>query len=300
MTPFKRYIAEEIAVDHAEGLFTRREALRRLALMGITAGAATTLLAACSTDSSPVAPTATEEPTTAVGLPPGVETAVDTEAITFPGPTATLQGAWAAASNPRGAVLVLHENKGLTDHIRSIAGRLAGAGYSSLAIDLLSEEGGTASFTDPAEATAKLSDIPPERFSADMKAGLDELQKRAPGVKLGAVGFCFGGGLVWTLLASNEPRLAAAVPFYGPLPDNPDFAGDSAAVLAIYAGLDARVNASQPAATAALQAAGLTNKIDTVPDVDHAFFNDTGARYQPAAAAQVYQEVLDWFGMYLA
>jgi carboxymethylenebutenolidase len=299
MTPFKRYIAEEIAVDHAEGLFTRREALRRLALMGITAGAATTLLAACSTDSSPVAQTSTTEPTTA-SLPPGMATAVDTEAITFPGPTATLQGSWAAAANPKGAVLVLHENKGLTDHIRSIAGRLAGAGYSSLAIDLLSEEGGTASFTDPAEATAKLSDITTERFTADMKAGLDELQKRASGAKLGAVGFCFGGGLVWTLLASNEPRLAAAVPFYGPLPDNPSFAGDTAAVLAIYAGLDSRVNASQPAAAAALQAAGLKNEIVTVPDVDHAFFNDTGARYQPAAAAQVYQQVLDWYGTYLA
>jgi carboxymethylenebutenolidase len=76
-----------------------------------------------------------------------------------------LLGAWAQAEQPRGGVLVIHENRGLNDHIRSVASRLAGDGYSALAIDLLSEEGGTDSFSDPAEATAALSQVPPERFS---------------------------------------------------------------------------------------------------------------------------------------
>ena len=99
-----------------------------------------------------------------------------TEAITFAGPQGrTLQGAWAAAAQPRGGVLVIHENRGLTDHIRSVAGRFAGSGYSALAIDLLSEEGGTASFSDSAQATAALSSAPQERLVADMKAGVDEL-----------------------------------------------------------------------------------------------------------------------------
>jgi len=304
MTPLQRYIAEEIAVDHADGLIARREALRRLALLGLGAVAASTLLAACASDGATPAPT----PATPPGGPtPGGATptpagppAVATAPITFAGPQGrVLQGAWAQAAQPRGAVLVIHENRGLTDHIRSVAGRLATSGYSALAIDLLSEEGGTASFADSAQATAALGAAPEERLVADMRAGVGELARRVPGKKVGAVGFCFGGGMVWSLLDSGEPRLAAAVPFYGPLPDGADFAGSKAAVLAIYAEQDSRVNASRDAAVAALTSAGLTHDIVTFPGVNHAFFNDTGARYDASAAAAAYQRVLDWFGRHL-
>ena len=294
---FQRYLAEEVAIDHVDGVISRREALRRLGLLGLGVPAASALLAACGGDgdeAGPAATTATSAP------PPGP--AVETEAVTFPGPEGrTLQGAWAAADQPGGAVLVIHENRGLTDHIRSVAGRLAASGYSALAIDLLSAEGGTAALGDEAAAMAALSSAPQERFVADMRAGLDELERRAAGQKLGAIGFCFGGGMVWTLLASGEPRLAAAAPFYGPLPDGADFSGSpNAAVLGIYAEQDDRVNASRDAATAALERAGLTHEIVTYPGVNHAFFNDTGARYDQAAAAQAYQKVLDWFGQHLA
>jgi carboxymethylenebutenolidase len=146
---------------------------------------------------------------------------------------------------------------------------------------------------------AALSSAPRERFVADMRAGLDELERRAPGRKLGAIGFCFGGGMVWTLLASGEPRLAAAAPFYGPLPEGADFSGSTAAVLGIYAEQDARVNATREAATAALEAAGLTHEIVTYPGANHAFFNDTGPRYDPDAATQAYAKVLDWLGEHL-
>jgi carboxymethylenebutenolidase len=208
-------------------------------------------------------------------------------------------GAWAPAEEARGGVLVIHENRGLNDHIRSVAGRFAGSGYSALAIDLLSEEGGTDSFGDPAEATAALAQVPPERFSADMTAGVTELKRRLRGRRLAAVGFCFGGGMVWLLLASREPRLAAAVPFYGPFPENGDLSGSKAAVLAIYAGLDTRVNETRDDAQAALEAAGLEHEIVTFPGVNHAFFNDTGARHDPDAAAEAYQRVLDWFERFL-
>jgi carboxymethylenebutenolidase len=148
---------------------------------------------------------------------------------------------------------------------------------------------------------AALSGAPQERFVADMRAGLDELERRAPGQKLGAIGFCFGGGMTWLLLASGEPRLAAAAPFYGPLPDGADFSGSpNAAVLGVYAEQDARVNATRDAAAAALEQAGLTHEIVTYPGVNHAFFNDTGARYDQAAATQAYAKVLDWFGQHLA
>jgi carboxymethylenebutenolidase len=275
-------------------VYPRREALRRLALLGLGVPAASALLAACGGDGEQ----ATTATSGAAAAPPGP--AVATQGITFPGPEGrTLQGAWAAADQPRGAVLVVHENRGLTDHIRSVAGRLAASGYSALAIDLLSAEGGTAALGDEARAMAALSSAPQERFVADMRAGLDELERRAAGQKLGAIGFCFGGGMVWLLLASGEQRLAAAAPFYGPLPDGADFSGSTAAVLGIYAEQDARVNASRDAATAALEAAGLTHEIVTYPGVNHAFFNDTGPRYDQGAATQAYAKVLDWFGRHL-
>lgn len=222
--------------------------------------------------------------------------ALPTTPITWPGPNGQLQGSWAQAATPRGAVLVIHENKGLNDWVRTVAGRLAGIGYSALAIDLLSEEGGTATFTDPAAATAALGTIAPDRFVADLKSGLDEVARRSPGQKLAVVGFCFGGGLVWRLLASGESRLAAAVPFYGPLPDNPNFAGSkNAAVLGLYGALDQRVTSSEPAAKAALDQAGMVNDLVVEPDADHAFFNDSGPRYSPVAAADAWTRLQDWF-----
>jgi carboxymethylenebutenolidase len=106
-----------------------------------------------------------------------------------------------------------------------------------------------------AEVAAALSRVPSERFIADMKAGLTELRRRLPGSRLAAIGFCFGGGIVWQLLAAGEPRLAAAAPFYGPFPLGGDLRGSKAAVLAVYGGLDDRVNATRNAAQAALEAA---------------------------------------------
>jgi carboxymethylenebutenolidase len=296
---FERYLAEEVAIDHADGVLSRREALRRLALLGLGVPAASALLAACGGDGDGGTAPGLGGPATGPAAAPGPDP-VATEAISFDGPEGrTLQGAWAAAGQPRGAVLVVHENRGLNDHIRSVAGRLAASGYSALAIDLLSAEGGTAALGDEASAMAALSAAPQERFVADMRAGLGELERRAPGAKLGAIGFCFGGGMVWLLLASGEPRLAAAAPFYGPLPDGADFSGSSAAVLGVYAENDGRVNASRDAAAAALEQAGLTHEIVTYPGADHAFFNDTGPRYDRAAATQAWDKVLDWFGRHL-
>jgi carboxymethylenebutenolidase len=296
MTELQRYLAEEIAEDHVDGIITRREALRRLGLLGLGMAAASSLLAGFAADAA----AAGRAPLASAAQPTGLQAAVATEPITFVGPKGrTLLGAWAAAEQARGGVLVIHENRGLNDHIRSVAGRLAGDGYSALAIDLLSEEGGTDSFSDPAEATAALSQVPPERFDADMTSGVTELKRRVRGERVAAVGFCFGGGMVWRLLASREPRLSAAVPFYGPFPEGGDLSGSKAAVLAIYAGLDTRVNATQPVAEAALEAAGLEHEIVTFPNVNHAFFNDTGARYDPEAAALAYARVLDWFARFV-
>ena len=304
------YLAEEVARECAATRITRREALRQLGLMGLSVTAAGALLTACASDdtnagstrSRPVDRTlATDSPSTTVipttSAPPTTATAV-AEAVTFAGPQGTLQGAWAAAPLPKGSVLVIHENRGLTDHIRSIPPRFARDGYSALAIDLLSEEGGTASVG--ADATAALARAPESRMIADLRAGLDELTRRVPGKKLAVIGFCFGGGMTWKLLAAGEPRLAAAAPFYGPTPANPNFSASKAAVLAVYGELDTFVNPGREAAIAALQSAGLTYDVKTYAGAGHAFFNDTGAAYNSTAATQAYAAVLDWFGRYAA
>ena len=319
----QRYLVEEVALDRAAGLMTRREAMRRLGLLGVSAVSAAALLAACGDDDTgdedaddgPTVSGSADAVSSHHGAGRGDECVgrrdrgcADLDGprprrteprrsiprrhrrqwepgrrprprrSASPVPTVSSSASWQPPSPPRGAVLVIHENRGLTEHIRSIPPRLAADGYTALAIDLLSEEGGTASLPSDDDATAALGAASEERLVADLRAGLDELTRRAPEASLAAIGFCFGGGMVWQLLAAGEPRLAAAVPFYGPAPEVPDFSGSpNAAVLGIYAGNDDRVNASRGSAQAALDAAGLTNELRTFEGVDHAFFNDTGA-----------------------
>lgn len=296
-----RYVAEEIAADCGEGLISRREALRRLGLLGLGAAASATLLAACGDDDDDdgvavATTTGGDVPTSTTSAAVGVTG----EIIRFAGPRGQLIGAWAAATSPKGAVLVIHENRGLTDHIRSVTGRVAEQGYSALAVDLLSEEGGTAEIDDEGRAQAILGGASTERLVADLGAGLDELERRVPDEKLAAMGFCFGGGMVWQLLQAGEARLAAAVPFYGPAPDDPDFSGARAAVLAIYGEQDERVNATRDRAVAALEEADLPHQVLTYPGAGHAFFNDTGPRYNAGAAREAFEEVVKWYARYLA
>jgi carboxymethylenebutenolidase len=310
----REYLAAEVAEDCKDGLIGRREALRRLGLLGLSAGAAAAVLASCGGDNNAApapATTATASSTSAAASPPastaaaaGATTAAAgsaaPSALTFTGPVGTLQGSFAASPARRGAVLIIHENRGLTDHFKALPGRFAADGYDALAIDLLSRQGGTGAFADPAQATAALGAASQADLTADMRAGLDELGRRAPGAKLAIVGFCFGGGQVWSLLAAGEPRPAAAVPFYGPGPAGATFGGSKAAVLGIYAELDTRVNASKDAMDTALSDAGLVHEMRVFPGVDHAFFNDTGARYDATQAAAAYQAVLGWFAQHLA
>ena len=298
----RNYLVGEVAEDFADGLLSRREALRRLGLLGLSLSSATALLAACGDGGGGQAGTAEATSAAATSTPsaPGrTETTKPGEPVTFAGPAGELQGAWAEASDPQGALLVIHENRGLTPHFVDLVGRFAGASYSALCVDLLSSQGGTGSLQDPAAAPTTLANTPPEQLLADLRAGIDELQKRVPDAKVGVVGFCFGGGMTWNLLQAGEQRMAAAVPFYGPAPENPDFSRAEAAVYAIYGEQDERVNASRDRAEAALKAAGLTYEIRTFAGAGHAFFNDTGQRYNPEAAQQAWREVLDWFNQHL-
>jgi carboxymethylenebutenolidase len=295
---FRPYLIEEITRDCAAGALTRREAIRRLGMLGVTGAAAAAMVAA-----APVRAAASTVPTTDPSAAPASASTTalgEGEEITFPGADGELLGVYSAPDEPpEGAVLVIHENRGLTPHIRTIPPRLAADGYSALAIDLLSAEGGTGTMSE-GDAQAALGNAPTERLVADMVAGLDELERRNPGAELAVIGFCFGGAMTWTLLAAGDPRIAAAVPFYGPLPEDANFSGSAnAAVLGVYAELDDFVNPTMDAAAEALEAAGLEHELRTFEGVDHAFFNDTGRNYDVDAAAEAYAAMLDWFATHL-
>jgi carboxymethylenebutenolidase len=220
----------------------------------------------------------------------------------FPGVGARLDGYLArpARSGTFPVVLVCHENRGLTRHIEDVARRLAKAGYVALAVDLLSREGGTDKHDFDA-IPGILGKAPPARHVQDFRSGLAyaRSQAAARGDRAGMVGFCFGGAVTWRVAAA-VPELRAAVPFYGvPVPEA-DVPAIGAAVLAIYAGRDDRINQNIPAIESAMAKNGKTFRKIVYPGVDHAFHNDSGARYNADAAKAAWAETLAWFGKYLA
>lgn len=197
-------------------------------------------------------------------------------------------------------IIVIHENRGLTDHIKDVARRLAKAGYVALAPDLASRMGGTASMAAD-QVAGTLGSASPEQLVADLNAGVAFLTTTA-GVneeKVGVVGFCFGGAYTLRLAAAN-PKVAAAVPYYGVTPEPASqLANTNAAIMGQYGGTDTRVNNSIPALEDAMKAAGKTFEKHIYEGAGHAFNNDTGQRYNEAAAVQAWQRTLDWFAKYL-
>jgi carboxymethylenebutenolidase len=200
-----------------------------------------------------------------------------------------------AADGVYAAVLVCHENRGLTDHIRDVTRRFAKAGYVALAIDLLSREGGAAAH-DRDAVPGLLTNAGADRHVGDFAAGVEHLKtlNYADGARLDMAAYCFGGGITWRV-ATALPDLKAAVPFYGPAPDVAQAPNIKAAVLGVYAEQDERINGGIPALEEALKAAGATYQINIYPGVNHAFHNDTGQRYVEEQATQAWEDTLAWF-----
>jgi carboxymethylenebutenolidase len=325
MNYFQKYLVEEFAEDYQEGHLSRREALKLIA--GVTGNVllASSILAACappaetaSTASpsptsasipdtpSPATATATDaptsQPTTAeTEAPPPESGAIESADVQVPGEDAELLAHLAypvgEGSNP--VVLVCHENRGLTEHIKDVTRRLASAGYVALAVDLLSRHGGTSTLNS-SDVPGLLGNTPPEQFVQDFLSGWRYLQDQpfAQADRVGMVGFCFGGGVTW-LMATRMPELLAAVPYYGPHPPVSAVPDIQAAVLAIYAETDQRINQGIPAIEEAMQALGKVYEKVIYPDTDHAFHNDTGPRYNPEAARDAWGRTLQWFERYL-
>lgn len=181
------------------------------------------------------------------------------------------------------AVLVIHENRGLNPHIKDITRRVALEGYLAYGIDVLSPDGGTPEDEDKArDMFGKLTGEVAEARAISAVRFLNAHPQSSG--KVGAVGFCWGGGIV-NRVAAGEPLLRAGVAYYGPQPPAERVAGIKAALLLHYAGLDQRIAAGIPAYQTALEAAKVRYQMYMYDGVDHAFNNDTNtARYNEAAA----------------
>jgi carboxymethylenebutenolidase len=217
------------------------------------------------------------------------------ERVSYPGAAGPVA---AYLARPRGdarapAVIVVHENRGLSPHIEDVARRFAAAGFVALAPDLLSPLGGTPKDDD--RARQMTGELDPSTTVGNLKAATAWLARRPDATgKVGAVGFCWGGGVV-NQLAVAEPDLDAAVVFYGTSPKPEQVPGIKAPLLLHYAGLDERVNQSVPAYEQALKAAGKEYTLYRYEGVNHAFHNDVGgARYNEQAAKLAWQRTLDF------
>jgi carboxymethylenebutenolidase len=215
--------------------------------------------------------------------------------VTYPGSTGPVK---AYLARPTGdarlpAVIVIHQNRGLNAHIEDVARRVALAGYVALAPDFMSAVGGTPADED--QAMKDFAKVLPATATADAVKTIAYLRTRSDvGPKIGVVGFCWGGGMV-NLLAVSAPDLAAGVAYYGvapPLDEVPDI---KAALVLNYAGLDDRVNATRAPYEEALKKAGVSYTAYVYDGANHAFNDDTGARYNEAAAKLAWERTLAFF-----
>lgn len=221
---------------------------------------------------------------------------VTASTVEFPGPGGAVKGYLAkpASGTKFGTVAVIHENRGLNAHIEDVTRRLAVAGFVGLAPDLLSPLGGTPANED--EARDMIGKLDMDATVANAIAAVSFLRSHADGNgKVGAVGFCWGGGLV-NQLAVHDPTLNAAVAYYGRTPDPADVPKIKAPLLLHYAGLDTRTNEGIPAYKAALDQAGVSYRIYMYEGANHAFNNDTSAeRYDAEAAKLAWDRTLAFF-----
>ncbi|MCA1731376.1 MAG: dienelactone hydrolase family protein [Actinobacteria bacterium] len=222
--------------------------------------------------------------------------------VEVPGQEGTLAGYQAQPSGegPFAAILLIHENRGLTEHIRDVARRFAKVGYVGLAVDLLSRVGGTTQFSDVAETTTAISNLDQEGVLSDLRSSVTWLgeQSYLQEGRIGSIGWCWGGGQAWRL-ATREPNLKAVVAFYGPNPPLEDVPNIQAAVLGIYGAEDQRITGQEPELEAALAEANKTYEMEIFEGANHAFFNDTGQNFNPEAAKEAWSYTLDWFDRYL-
>ncbi len=293
MTPVRRMTAKDFPQElldlydfYAHGKITKREFMNgaaKFAVGGLTAAMLLDQLSPNYALAQQVAPD---------------DAGIVTERITYPSPNGhgevngyLVKPAGATGKLP--AVLVVHENRGLNPYIEDVARRLGKVGFMALAPDGLTSVGGYPGSDDQGRELQRTVDG--TKLMNDFFAGFEYLLNSDDSTgKVGAVGFCYGGGVV-NAIAVAYPELAAGVPFYGRQPDPADVSKIEAPLMLQYAELDERINAGWPAYEEALKANGKTYVAHMYPGVNHGFHNDTTPRYDEEAAKLAEQRTVDFF-----
>lgn len=283
----------ELVHLYVDGAFGRRELIERVTKMTGSLAAAMLALGGFEEMNAQATP-----------VPPGLRVPendpdIDARDVTYSGIDSSLYGHLAM---PRGirdqqpGVIVIHENRGLVEHIRDVTRRFAKAGFVALGVDLLSRQGGTSQFTEATQQTAAYNRTLPDQRRADLIASLDYLKKRDQVIhdRIGVIGFCAGGANTWDL-AVNVPELRAAVPFYGAPPAAADIARLATPILAVYAERDRNLTQTMLNAAVTLSTQQKSYALRVYDGVGHAFHNDTGAAYNATAAAEAWDETLRFF-----
>ena len=258
--------------DYAKGSLDRREFLKKLAVLAGSTAAAIALLPLIENKYAQAQVVSKDDPRLHV------------ENIKYPGETGEVR---AHLARPKGeaklpGVIVIHENRGLVPHIEDVTRRVALEGFLAIAPDALSPLGGTPEDVD--EGRSLMRKLDSEATIKNYVSAVKYLKTHPQSTgKVGCMGFCWGGG-VTNQVAVNSPDLTAAVPFYGRQPAPEDVPKIKASLLLHYAGLDERINAGIEAFEAALKKASVEYKIYMYEGAGHAFFNDTGSRYNDEAA----------------
>ena len=293
MTPVRRMTAKDFPQElldlydfYAHGKITKREFMNGAAKFAVGGLTAAMLLDQLSPNYA-----------LAQQVAPG-DSGIVTERITYPSPNGhgevngyLVKPAGATGKLP--AVLVIHENRGLNPYIEDVARRLGKAGFMALAPDGLTSVGGYPGTDDKGRELQRTVDG--TKLMNDFFAGFEYLLNSDDSTgKVGAVGFCYGGGVV-NAIAVAYPELAAGVPFYGRQPDAADVSKIKAPLMLQYAELDERINAGWPAYEEALKANGKTYVAHMYPGVNHGFHNDTTPRYDEAAAKLAEKRTIEFF-----
>ena len=297
ITPIRRRTAKDFPQElldlydyYAHGKITKREFMDKASKFAVGGITAAILLKQLSPDYALAQQVAADDPD------------IETSRITYPSPNGhgevnayLVRPAGAEGKLP--AVLVIHENRGLNPYIEDVARRMGKAGFMAMAPDGLTSVGGYPGNDDEGRELQRTVDG--EKLMNDFFAAFEYLRDRDDSTgKVGAVGFCYGGGVV-NALAVAYPDLAAGVPFYGRQAPAESAADIQAPLLLQYAELDERINAGWPEYEKALQAAGKDYTAHMYPGVNHGFHNDTTPRYDEAAAKLAEERTIAFFKEHL-
>lgn len=269
------------------GILNRRDFMDRLTAIAGSSAAALALLPMLQNDYARAAIIPADD----------ARLAIDTIAYDAKGTKITGYLARPKAKGKRPAIIVIHENRGLNPHIKDITRRLALEGFLALGVDMLSPLGGTPGDED--KGREMIATLKPDESAQQIAAAVPFLATHVESTgNVGAIGFCWGGGMV-NRIAALSPDLKAGVAYYGAQGAAAQAPNIRAALLLHYAGLDQRINAGIPTYEAALKAANKRYTIHIYPEVHHAFNNDTSGRYDKPAADLAWSRTLAFFKEHL-